>query len=82
MWNRRSILQLGIVSGLSAPAQERAPRFRIWDVHSHLHALPGDTPERRMEVLVRCADRLGIERMIVSQGYSSPLHPTPEQLRE
>ena len=34
-----------------------------------------------MEVLVRCIDRLGIERLLLSQG-SSPLHPTPEQLRE
>ena len=35
-----------------------------------------------MEVLVRCADRLGIERIILSQGYSADLHPTREQLRE
>ena len=35
-----------------------------------------------MEVLIRCADRLGIERLILSQGYSADLHPTPEQLRE
>jgi len=59
-----------------------ARRFRVWDAHSHLHAVPGDTPEQRMEVLIRCADRLGIERLIVSQGYSANLHPTPEQFRE
>ena len=35
-----------------------------------------------MEVLIRCADRLGIERIILSQGYSADLHPTREQLRE
>jgi predicted TIM-barrel fold metal-dependent hydrolase len=35
-----------------------------------------------MEVLVRCADRLGIERLILSQGYSANLHPTVEGLRE
>ena len=34
-----------------------------------------------MAFLVRCADRLGIERLLVSQGYSSPLHPNQEQLR-
>jgi predicted TIM-barrel fold metal-dependent hydrolase len=35
-----------------------------------------------MEVLIRCADRLGIERIILSQGYSADLHPTQDQLRE
>jgi hypothetical protein len=35
-----------------------------------------------MEVLIRCADRLGIERLILSQGYSSDDHPTPDGLRE
>lgn len=63
-----------------APAASR--RFRIWDAHCHLHAVPGNTPEERMEVLIRCADRLGIERLIVSQGYSANLHPKPDQFRE
>src|SRR3954463_2513023 len=66
---------------LYAP-QAAVRRFRIWDVHSHLHSAPGDTPEARMEVLIRCADRLGIERVILSQGYSADLHPTTDQLRE
>jgi predicted TIM-barrel fold metal-dependent hydrolase len=35
-----------------------------------------------MEVLIRCADRLGIERLILSQGYSANLHPTPDELRQ
>jgi predicted TIM-barrel fold metal-dependent hydrolase len=61
---------------------ETLQRFRIWDNHCHLHGVPGDTPEKRMEVLIRCADRLGIERVILSQGYSANLHPTKEQLRE
>lgn len=68
----------GAVSGL----QEVGHRFRIWDNHTHLHAVPGDTPEKRMEFLIRCADRLGIERLIVSQGYSTDLHPSPELIRE
>lgn len=64
------------------PGQEPANRFRVWDIHCHLHSVPGETPEKKMEVLIRCADRLGIERLILSQGYSSMLHPTPEGLRE
>jgi predicted TIM-barrel fold metal-dependent hydrolase len=63
-------------------APQAARRFRIWDDHSHLHAAPGATPEEKMEALIRCADRLGIERLILSQGYSADLHPTPDQLRE
>jgi predicted TIM-barrel fold metal-dependent hydrolase len=56
--------------------------FRIWDVHSHLGSLPGDTPEERMAVLVRHMDRLGIERLILSQGYEEYVsHATPEQIR-
>jgi uncharacterized protein len=35
-----------------------------------------------MEVLIRCADRLGIERLILSQGYSSNLHPQEGEIRE
>src|SRR5437764_951903 len=91
MFTRRTVLNsffAGCASGLlgSGPrlyaAQTPAGRFRIWDIHSHLHLVPGDTPEARMEVLIRCADRLGIERLILSQGYSADLHPTKDQLRE
>jgi predicted TIM-barrel fold metal-dependent hydrolase len=46
-----------------------------------MHGVPGDTPEQRIEFLIRCADRHGIERLILSQGYSEPLHPTPDGLR-
>ncbi len=44
--------------------------------------MPGDTPEERMTALVRWADRLGIERLLLSQGYCSQLHPTPDQFRQ
>ena len=90
MFNRRSLLRSfaagGALAALKAEpwpseVQQQARRFRIWDDHSHLHIVPGDTPEQRMEFLVRCADRLGIERVILSQGYSADEHPTPDQLR-
>jgi predicted TIM-barrel fold metal-dependent hydrolase len=44
--------------------------------------VPGETPEERIEVLIRCADRFGIERLILSQGFSSSLHPTVDLLRQ
>jgi predicted TIM-barrel fold metal-dependent hydrolase len=77
-----------LVSKVPAGAQESvqpAPaeqHFRIWDVHSHLGPLPGNTPEERLEVLIRHMDRLGIERVILSQGFEEfEYHPTPEQVR-
>ena len=54
----------------------------IWDAHSHLHRVPGETPEERITALIRFADRMEVERLILSQGYSAQMHPTPEQLRE
>src|SRR5947199_1363855 len=86
MINRRTLLgafSAGIgVAWLGSRSEAQPLALRIWDVHSHLHRVPGDTPEERMEFLVRCADRVGIERLILSQGYSADLHPTPDQLRE
>ncbi|MES2221387.1 MAG: amidohydrolase family protein [Acidobacteriota bacterium] len=90
--NRRTVLKglaAGVVAaGVHADAQESAANlgfdgsFRIWDVHSHLASLPGNTPEERMAVLVRHMDRLGIERLILSQGFSEyENHATPQQIR-
>src|SRR6202041_711543 len=91
--NRRTVLKgiaaglltAGIQSGAQDPDSEPAwhRRMRIWDVHSHLEALPGDTPEAPIEILVRHMDRLGIERLILSQGFAQYMtHPTPAQVRE
>jgi len=63
-------------------SSESSGRTRIWDAHSHLHAVAGDTPEERIAALIRFADRVGVERILLSQGYSSDRHPTPQQLRE
>ena len=86
MVDRRTLLKGSGASWLLAPAQRRDSEsgrpIRIWDDHCHLGSVPGDTPEERMAFLIRCADRLGIERLLLSQGYSAHLHPTPDQLRE
>jgi uncharacterized protein len=81
---RRNFLAWVAPVVIAAQAQtDTAPGqgFRIWDEHCHLGAVPGDTPEERMTVLIECADRLGIERLLVSQGYSADRHPTADQLR-
>ncbi len=90
--DRRAILKslaAGFVaSGVRAEGHQSAQSlypnasFRIWDVHSHLGSLPGNTPEERMKILVEHMDRLGIERLILSQGYEEyGSHATAEQVR-
>lgn len=89
--NRRSVLK-GIAAGFFAAgvevrSEEAAPLsqtfgdMRIWDAHSHLEALRGNTLER-IEILVRHMDKLGVERLLLSQGFGQYMyHPTPEQVR-
>src|ERR1039457_6640197 len=90
--NRRTIVKsmiAGLVAaGVPASTQEsvhflqRDHRFRIWDAHSHLGSLPGNTPEEHIEVLIRHMDKLGIERLLVSLAFEeSERPPSPEQVR-
>jgi uncharacterized protein len=90
--NRRTLLKSFCAGSALALAQAEAGEFRgnsgpgasrrIWDQHSHLGSVPGDTPEQRMAFLVKCMDRVGVERLILSQGYSDDKHPNPpEQFR-
>jgi hypothetical protein len=87
--NRRTLVKGVCASLMVGPAElaqnngrESGRSFRIWDDHCHLGSVPGDSPEDRITALVRWADRLGIERLLLSQGYCSDLHPTPAQFRE
>ncbi|MBN2474036.1 MAG: amidohydrolase family protein [Pirellulales bacterium] len=56
------------------------PDYVIWDVHGHLSS-PGDTPGQRIANLLRYADRMGIERLIVFMGYPWAYDPSPEEVR-
>lgn len=88
MHSRRVILK-GLASGLSTltwvrPSFSNPPpddKPRIWDIHCHLSHMLGETPEERTGALIQFADRLDIERLVLSMGF--PLHenPTPDQLR-
>lgn len=55
--------------------------FEIWDVHTHLTGVPGNTPEERVPPLLEFADRMGIARLCVFLGFGREHDPTPEQLR-
>ena len=65
----------------SSTTETNAPT-RIWDVHCHLSTAPGETPEERMTQLVKFADRLGIDRVMLSLGFPLQPDPSPQQLRE
>jgi len=54
----------------------------IWDLHCHFGALAGNTPDLKMEKLVRFADRMGIERLCIYMGHPFLNEPTPAQLRD
>jgi predicted TIM-barrel fold metal-dependent hydrolase len=53
----------------------------IWDVHGHVNT-PGATPAKRMEALVKIADRVGIERQCIFMSAPWQYEPTPEQFRK
>jgi len=54
----------------------------IWDAHTHLSGVPGDTPEERLGHLLEFADRMGIGRLCVSMGLNWSYDPSPEDLRK
>jgi predicted TIM-barrel fold metal-dependent hydrolase len=57
------------------------PNAEVWDVHVHLTGTTG-TPEERIDQLLKFADRMGVDRLVLSLGYSFTNNPTPTQLRK
>jgi predicted TIM-barrel fold metal-dependent hydrolase len=58
-------------------------KFEIWDVHTHLIGIPGNTPEARLGTLLECADRMGISRVCLFMGmHEKGYEPSPEEFRE
>lgn len=55
-------------------------RLGIWDIHAHV-GTPGPTPAKRMEALVKIADRMGVERLCICMSPPWQYEPTPEQFR-
>ena len=54
----------------------------IWDLHCHLNGVEGRTPDERMAELIRVADRMGVDRLVVLMGFPFATNPSPKQLRE
>lgn len=53
----------------------------IWDLHTHLTGVSGTTPTERMAELVRYADRMGVDRLIVFMGLRFSHDPDPDDFR-
>jgi uncharacterized protein len=76
-------LSLGFCQGqeILSGSEATSSKHLIWDVHFHLSGVSGETPTERMAQLVRYADRLGVQRFILSLGVPFVTDPSPEQLR-
>ena len=64
----------------SAWGGDELRQLGIWDIHAHV-GTPGPTPAKRMETLIRYADRLGVERLCICMSPPWQNEPTPEQFR-
>ena len=51
----------------------------IWDLHCHING--GRTPDESMAQLIKLADRMGIERLVVYMGDRHVIDPSPDELR-
>jgi predicted TIM-barrel fold metal-dependent hydrolase len=51
--------------------------MKIWDLHCHPNG-PGDNPVRRMERILKYADRMDVERLCVYMGHPWDHHAGPE----
>lgn len=60
---------------------EELRKLGIWDIHAHV-GTPGPTPAKRMENLVKIADRMGVERLCICMSPPWQYEPTPEQFRK
>jgi len=57
-------------------------KYEIWDVHTHLIGVPGETPEACLDRLLECAERLGVARICLFMGMrADTFDPSPEEFR-
>ena len=53
----------------------------IWDLHCHLSGVDGRTPDERIVQLLRYADRMQVERLVLFMGYPWSTDPSPDDLK-
>lgn len=92
--NRRDFLATGAAAAVAFPAARAASpepaasawstaelrKLGAWDVHAHV-GTPGPNPAKRMEALVRIADRVGVERLCIFMSPPWQHEPKPEEFR-
>jgi predicted TIM-barrel fold metal-dependent hydrolase len=65
----------------SAWLSDELRKLGAWDIHAHV-GTPGPTPAKRMQALVKIADRMGVERLCICMSPPWSYEPTPEQFRK
>lgn len=70
----------GLKRVYAAEASSEARGDRIWDMHGHLSGANGPA-EESIKRLLKFADRMEIERLIVYMGYPFARDPSPEEIR-
>lgn len=94
VFSRRTLLTRtaagAVAAAISAPCvwtrsgeagvEDSAGRLSAWDGHVHFTGINGTVPER-VAKLLKCADRLGIERIVLCMGTRFNYHSPPEDFR-
>src|SRR5207244_7415349 len=84
--NRREALgalvagSCAVAAATNKAAGAEADKPIIWDTHCHLSG-EGRSPEEKLGNLIRYADRLGVDRLMVHMGYPIVVDPPPEEIR-
>lgn len=63
-----------------AGAEDSVGRLPAWDGHVHFTGIPGTVPER-VTAMLACADRVGIERIVLCMGTRFNYYPAPDDFR-
>jgi predicted TIM-barrel fold metal-dependent hydrolase len=64
----------------AAGMENKTELIPAWDAHVHLGGLPGSVPQR-VAALLKHADRVGVEKIVVFMGTTWASHPTPDKFR-
>ncbi len=75
-----AMLPGGLPQAAASAAEEELGQIPAWDAHTHLTGVSGSVPER-VAKLLKFADRMNVERMVMFMGRNPVAHPTPDEFR-
>ena len=70
----------GLPQAAAAAAEDGLGQIPAWDAHTHLTGVSGSIPER-VAKLLKFADRMNVQRMVMFMGRNPVAHPTPDEFR-